>query len=99
MLSRAVSKLSPNLEVALPLLKRGGYALIYKTEKSASDEEMRTARNALKELNGDISERFCYTIPCPAEAGQNYCIVAFRKNGDTPAAYPRRAGMPEKKPL
>lgn len=95
-LSRAVSKLSPNLEVALPLLKKGGYALIYKTEKSSSDEEMKTALNALKELNGDISERFCYTIPYES---LNYCIVAFRKNGDTPAAYPRRAGMPEKKPL
>jgi 16S rRNA (guanine527-N7)-methyltransferase len=95
-LSRAVSKLSPNLEIALPLLKKGGTALIYKTEKSASDEELNTARNALKELNGAISERFCYTIPYEE---LKYCILAFKKSGDTPIVYPRRAGMPEKKPL
>jgi 16S rRNA (guanine527-N7)-methyltransferase len=95
-LSRAVSKLSPNLEIALPLLKKGGYALIYKTEKSASEEEMNAARNALKELTGVISERFCYTIPYES---LNYCVVAFKKLGETPKVYPRRAGTPEKKPL
>lgn len=95
-LSRAVSKLSPNLEIALPLLKTGGYALIYKTERSASDEELGLAAKALKALNGEFYEKFCYTIPYEE---LSYCVVAFRKTGPTPPAYPRRQGTPEKKPL
>ena len=95
-LSRAVSKLSPNIEIALPLLKIGGYALIYKTERSASDEELSNASKALKSLGGENSEKFCYTIPYEE---QSYCLVALKKTSDTPGSYPRRAGIPEKKPL
>jgi len=95
-LSRAVSKLSPNLEIAIPLLKIGGYALLYKTENSASAEELARADKAMKLLGCEISEKFCYTIP---DEAQGYCVVAFKKVSPTPAMYPRRAGTPEKKPL
>ena len=95
-LSRAVSKLSPNLEIAIPLLKTGGYALLYKTENSASAEELARADKAMKLLGCEISEKFCYTIPDETQA---YCAVAFKKIAATPAMYPRRAGIPEKTPL
>ena len=95
-LSRAVSKLSPNLEIAVPLLKTGGFAILYKTEASASDVELSAATNALKALNSEISGKFCYTIPGES---RNYCVVAFRKISKTPDTYPRKAGTPEKKPL
>jgi 16S rRNA (guanine527-N7)-methyltransferase len=32
-LSRAVSKFSPNLEISIPLLKVGGYFIVHKTKK------------------------------------------------------------------
>jgi len=95
-LSRAVARLSPNIEIALPLLKTGGYALIYKTGKSSSDAELSAGSRALKLLGGEISDKFCYTIPYEE---QPYCVVAFKKISGTPELYPRRAGTPEKKPL
>jgi len=95
-LSRALSKLSPNLEVVLPLLKTGGYAIIYKTERSASDEELSLAANALRALGSEISDKFCYTIPYEE---QGYCALAFKKTSKMSDVYPRRAGVPEKKPL
>ena len=95
-LSRAVTKLSPNLEIAIPLLKTGGYALLYKTEQSMSKEELAAAQNAIKLLGCEIALKFCYTIPGET---RTYCIVAFKKISGTPEMYPRKAGIPEKKPL
>jgi 16S rRNA (guanine527-N7)-methyltransferase len=96
-LSRAVSKFSPNLEIALPLLKAGGKALIYKTAKFADDPaEMQGAARPLKILGGSLSGRFCYRLPTEE---QNYCVLQFDKTGPTPKQYPRQPGTPEKKPL
>jgi len=96
-LSRALSKFSPNLEVALPLVKLGGYFLVYKTEKSAFGEEgLSSVENAVSILGGEFEEDFCYKLP-----GEEftYCILSFEKIGPTPQKYPRRAGVPEKNPL
>lgn len=95
-LSRAVTKLSPNIEIAVPLLKIGGFALLYKTEQSASDEELTGARNAMRHLGSEIAHKFCYTIP---DESRTYCVIAFKKISATPDMYPRKAGIPEKKPL
>lgn len=96
-LSRAVSKFSPNLEIALPLLEKGGKALLYKTEKFSLDpQEMKAADKALPLLGGTFAGKFCYRLPTEE---QSYCVMQFEKTGSTPAHYPRRAGIPEKKPL
>ncbi|MHB9155819.1 MAG: 16S rRNA (guanine(527)-N(7))-methyltransferase RsmG [Endomicrobiales bacterium] len=96
-LSRAVSKFSPNLEIALPLLRRGGIALIYKTESSAfGPEGLPSVERALKTLGGRLADTFCYLLPGEE---QKYCILAFEKTDETPAQYPRRPGVPEKKSL
>ncbi|OGS19755.1 MAG: 16S rRNA (guanine(527)-N(7))-methyltransferase RsmG [Elusimicrobia bacterium RIFOXYA2_FULL_50_26] len=93
-LSRAVTKLSPNLELALPLLRSGGHALIFKTRATA--DEHPAAKNALEILKGKLADTFYYDLPGSKES---YAILCFEKTGDTPPAYPRRAGVPEKKPL
>jgi 16S rRNA (guanine527-N7)-methyltransferase len=95
-LSRAVTKLSPNIEIAVPLLKTGGYALLYKTEQSMSEEELSGARNAMGQLGCEIARKFCYTIPGES---RGYCVAALKKVSPTSGVYPRKAGMPEKKPL
>jgi len=96
LLSRAVTKLSPNIEISIPFLKRGGLALIYKTEKTASKEELLLAGNAIANLKCGLKDSFTYTLP-----GQEnkYTILAFEKLGETPIQFPRQTGMPEKKPL
>lgn len=96
-LSRAVSKFSPNLEIALPLVKNGGRFLVYKTENSAFGAEgLPLVERALKTLGGTHEDTFSYDLP---GADQRYCILTIRKSSATPAQYPRRPGVPEKKPL
>jgi len=93
-LSRAVTKLSPNLELALPLLRTGGHALIFKTRATAA--EYPAAQNALDILKGRLTDTVYYDLPGSKES---YAILCFEKTGSTPPDYPRRAGVPEKKPL
>lgn len=96
-LSRAVSKFSPNLEIAIPFLKIGGTAIIYKTKNSIEgDEGLKTIDNALNILGAKLEDKIFYSIP---GGDQEYCILAFKKIKDTPGQYPRRVGIPEKKPL
>jgi 16S rRNA (guanine527-N7)-methyltransferase len=97
-LSRAVSKLSPNLEISIPLLKTGGYFIVHKTKKSAesSKDGLLSAENALKHLGAKLERITYYNLP---EHESDYCILIFKKYKDTPANFPRKSGIPEKKPL
>jgi len=97
-LSRAVSKFSPNLEIAIPLLKVGGYFIVHKTKNSAEsgEEGLPSVENALKHLGAKLEDTISYNIP---EQTLDYCILIFKKFKDTPAQFPRKAGIPEKKPL
>lgn len=94
--SRAVAKLSPNLEIAIPFLKTGAYALIYKTEKTLPQgDELAQVEKIIKLLGGKNSGVFTYELP----QADKYSIMILRKEAPTPAQYPRRPGVPEKKPL
>jgi 16S rRNA (guanine527-N7)-methyltransferase len=95
--SRAMSKFSPNLEVAVPLIKTGGYFFVYKTKQSLEGAEgLASINNAVKELRVELVETFDYTLPYQ---NMDYCLLAFKKLAPTPAKYPRKPGIPEKKPL
>ena len=97
-LSRAVSKFSPNLEISIPLLKIGGYFIVHKTKNSAesAEEGLPSVENALKHLGAKLERTIPYNLP-----GQDldYCILVFKKYKDTPMQFPRKTGIPEKKPL
>jgi 16S rRNA (guanine527-N7)-methyltransferase len=96
-LSRAVSKFAPNLEIALPLVNVGGRALLYKTRSFADNpDEMKQGARALALLGAQPAGRRCYRLPT---GEQEYCVLEFEKTTPTPPAYPRRPGVPEKKPL
>ncbi len=96
-LSRAVAKFSPNLEIAVPLARREGRAFIFKTESAATGPEgLPSVGKALATLKAAPDDRFCYTLP---GTDHRYCILSFKKTSDTPPQYPRRVGIPEKKPL
>lgn len=95
--SRAMSKLSPNLENAVPLVKTGGLVFIYKTEEFAVELAANNhLKDVLKTLNMSQLEIFNYSI---CEIEHKFSIIAFRKDAATPEKYPRRPGIPEKKPL
>jgi len=96
-ISRAMSKFSPNLEVALPLVKTGGYFMVYKTKQSLEGAEgLISINNALKELHAELVETYNYALPYQT---MDYCLLVFKKLSASPAKYPRKAGIPEKKPL
>ncbi len=97
-LSRAVSKFSPNLEISIPLLKVGGHFIVHKTKNSAEspEEGLPSVKTALKHLGAKLENIIPYKLP---EQDLDYCILTFKKYKDTPAQYPRKTGIPEKKPL
>ncbi|MDR2192604.1 MAG: 16S rRNA (guanine(527)-N(7))-methyltransferase RsmG [Endomicrobium sp.] len=97
-LSRAVSKLSPNLEISIPLLKVGGYFAVHKTKNSAQSKEegLYSAQNALQCLGAKLERIIDYKLP---RQDLDYCILIFKKYKDTPSQFPRKTGTPEKKPL
>ncbi|MDR1417557.1 MAG: 16S rRNA (guanine(527)-N(7))-methyltransferase RsmG [Endomicrobium sp.] len=97
-LSRAVSKFSPNLEISIPLLKVGGYFLVHKTKESvlSPKEGWPSIENALKHLGAKLEKTISYNLP---NQELDYCILIFKKHKETPLQFPRKVGIPEKKPL
>lgn len=92
-LSRAVSRLNILSEYCLPLTKVGGRMLALKSV--AAEEELTEARAAISLLGGG---EILIQKENSASIGERN-VVVIEKSGYTPDKYPRRAGMPEKKPL
>ncbi len=93
-LARAVAKLPTLLEYLLPLVKVDGRAMAQKGDKA--HVEARSARVALKVLGGELEEIIPVELPGVAETRH---LVVLRKSGATPEKYPRRPGVPGKRPL
>ncbi len=88
--SRAVADLRVLAEYCLPFVKVGGAFLAYKG--SDCEEEVAAAEHAVRELGGNVDRI--------AKAGSgDHRIVVIRKVAATPGKYPRRAGLPARKPL
>lgn len=92
--SRAVAPLNYLLEYMLPFLKIGGKCICMKG--SNIEEEVLQAKNALAELGGVIEQTVKMTLP---ESDIERNIIIIKKTNNTPAKYPRKAGMPKKFPL
>ena len=92
--SRAVANLSTLSEYCLPYVKIGGYFISYKSEKI--EEEKKEAEHAISVLGGKIENQIAFMIP-NSDIYRNLFIV--RKEKETPAKYPRKAGTAAKEPL
>lgn len=92
--SRAVANLSSLSEYCLPFVSVGGSFISYKS--ADADEEIEQAKRAVFLLGGKISDIIKYKIP-DSELGRSLIII--RKDRGTPKEYPRKAGIPSKKPL
>lgn len=92
--SRAVARLSVLAEYCLPFVKRGGWFLALKG--SRYEEEIAAAEPALALLGGKVAAARPVRLP---GLDDGRALVLIRKVKDTPAAYPRKAGLPAKKPL
>lgn len=93
-LARAVAKLPTLLEYMLPLVKVGGRAITQKGETAPS--EAQSAEVALEVLGGELEEIIQVELPSVTETRH---LVVVRKTAATPEQYPRRPGVPGKRPL
>lgn len=93
--ARAVARLPALLEYLLPLAKVGGRCVAMKGAATAQSE-VDDARNALRTLGGKLLSIQSVALPNVAEA---HALVVIEKTAHTPTAYPRKPGIPTKKPL
>lgn len=93
-LSRAVARLNILCELCLPFVKNGGYFVALKGAQY--QQEVAESKKALQLLGGEIAEIRPVALPGLADVR---AVIYIKKVKPTPAAYPRRAGTPEKKPL
>jgi 16S rRNA (guanine527-N7)-methyltransferase len=93
-LSRAVADLPVVAEYTLPFCKVGGWAIAQKGEAGAG--EAWSAEKAIALLGGELRRVVPVELPGLAE---NRSLVVIEKVHPTPGAYPRRPGVPSKRPL
>lgn len=91
--SRAVANLSVLSEYMLPFVKIGGFCICMKGPNI--DDELENSKNAIKILGGKIEKVESLVLPGNLERN----IIIIKKEKETPNSYPRKAGIPSKKPL
>ena len=92
--SRAVAKLDTLCEYCLPFVKTGGMFISYKSGNI--EAEIIDAGNSLTCIGGKISKTEFFEIP---ETDLKRSFIYISKTNNTDIRYPRRAGLPSKKPL
>ena len=91
--ARAVARMQVLSELTIPYLKVGGKLLALKA--SNAPEELLEAKNALNLLFSKVEDNLNYALP----NGDPRYITVVEKKKETPNKYPRKAGMPNKRPL
>ena len=91
--ARAVARMQVLSELTIPYLKVGGQLLALKA--SNAPEELEEAKNALNLLFSKVEDNLQYELP----NGDPRYITLVEKKKETPNKYPRKAGMPNKRPL
>jgi 16S rRNA (guanine527-N7)-methyltransferase len=90
---RAVSQLATVAELALPFCRVGGLAVVPK--KGSIESELARADGAIAILGGRLKD----VKEVPVEGLEQHLLVVLEKTSSTPLGYPRRPGIPAKRPL
>ncbi|MGR6837268.1 16S rRNA (guanine(527)-N(7))-methyltransferase RsmG [Syntrophomonas erecta] len=90
---RAVASMNVILEYGFPLLKVGGKMVQWKGINY--QQEIGEAQNALRLLRAEVSGVVRYTLM----EDRDRALVVVKKLTTTPEEYPRRTGIPTKRPL
>jgi 16S rRNA (guanine527-N7)-methyltransferase len=93
-LARAVAPLPVLVELALPFLRTGG--LLAAPKGSGARREVREAAAALNACGGRVETVRPLELP---DAKTPPTLVTVRKVSTTPGRFPRRPGIPAKRPL
>ncbi len=89
--ARALASMPTLAELCLPFVRVGGRLLAQKTEA----EDLAGAERAIEAMGGGPAR----VVPAPSAARRAGTIVVVEKIRPTPSAYPRRSGLPARKPL
>ncbi len=93
-LARAVARGTVMLEYCLPLVRVGGELWSWQGEDYAPG----TWGEALRTLGGEVVETLEYVLPRQRTSTRRR-VVRIRKCCPTPDRFPRRTGIPKKRPL
>lgn len=92
--TRAVANLAVVSEYCLPLVSVGGYFVTYKS--ADIKDEIFDSEIAIEELGGAIEDVDIFTLP---DTDIERSLIRIYKDFETPDKYPRRNGVPLKKPI
>ena len=92
--SRAVSRLSSLVELCMPFVRTGGAFIPYKSREL--DAELEEAEYAIELLGGKTVRVFELNL---GARGLQRRFPVIEKITETPTKYPRKNGVPQKKPL
>jgi len=90
--SRGVASLPTLLEYCLPFVKIDG---VFIAQKMSGSDELKQSENALNILGGAFSK----TISIKDDSGVQKELIIIEKKKTTEDKYPRRKGLPSKKPI
>ena len=93
-ISRAVAKLPVLAELTLAFTKLGGFVVAYKGKEI--EEELKKSCSAIRIMGGSLKEVKIVNLEGDRRITS---IVALDKIQLTPEEYPRRPGIPLKRPL
>ena len=91
--ARAVARMQVLSELTIPFLKVGGRLIALKA--SSAEDELHQAKNALNLLFAKVLDNVDYQLP----NGDPRTLTIVEKKKETPNKYPRKAGVPNKRPL
>ena len=92
--ARAVARMPALMEYLLPYVRVGGHALAMKGETGPA--EAQAADHSLDLLGGQLNQIIPVDLP---EVPEERFLMVFNKMAATPQNYPRRVGIPTKRPL
>lgn len=92
--ARALSSLASLLELASPLLAKGGRLVCYKAHSES--EELEHAREIARKLGMEFVSSRGFTL---SDGETSRAIIVFRKRCNPSMKLPRRVGMAQKKPF
>ncbi len=91
--ARGVAPLPVLLEIALPMVKTGGYFWAFKGPMY--HRELAVAEEILTLCGGQLVKKIDYRLPATKK---DRIILIFKKQEKTDERFPRRAGIPQKRP-
>lgn len=92
--ARAVSGMATLAELTLPFCRLGGRVIAYKT--LGAEEEILGAGTAIATFGGKLSDVIGTSV---TRIGNGRCLVVLKKTAHSPDRYPRRPGLPSKRPV